>query len=240
MKKALLLLATLLAACAAPAQVYYYHNTAAPWDGDQLFSLHLGTLLQPAIAVPQAVQSRPGIPLALSLRYDGEKALGSKWVLGFQTEVDYTRSLSSYTFDGDCPPSFVSQSSAGQWLHYSALQWNLRIHGRFLAGYYLTETLQLHAAVGVYETLLSSSSTAAYTTDKHSGADSPATTAGGKPTMGFNIGLSTAVGVSYYFTDNLFALASAKALFPFHWGLINETRTNIFGIMLGFGYKIIR
>ena len=240
MRKHILLLTALLASIAAPAQVHYYHSTAAPWDGDELFSLHVGTLIQPSVAVPDAVQSHPTIPLTISIRYDGEKALGPKWVLGFQTEVGHTRTRTSHTFDGDCPPSFVTHPSAGQWLHYNSLEWNIAVEGRILAGYYLSEAVQFHAAAGFYENLLSSQSLTIYTTDKLTNEDSPAVTSGGKPSLGFDVGFCATAGVSYYFSDNFYTVATAKLHIPFNWGFDERVRTNVYSFMLGIGYKFIR
>lgn len=238
MKAHILLLIALWVVGAAQAQVHYYHSTAAPWDGDELFSLHVGTRLQPDAST--AFQSTPTIPLAVSLRYDGEKAFGPKWVLGFQTELGYTRSRTSHTFDGDCPPSFVTYPSAGQWLHYSSLEWDIAVEGRILAGFYLSESVQLHAAAGFYENLLSSRSLTTYTTDKRTNADSPAVTSGGKPSLGLDVGFCAAAGVSYYFSDNLYTVATAKLHIPFNWGFDERVRTNAYSFMLGIGYKFIR
>ena len=70
MKKHLfILLAAMLAGGAASAQViYHYQPATAPWTGDNLFSLHVGSFYQPSKLAPDATDIRERLPLSFSFR----------------------------------------------------------------------------------------------------------------------------------------------------------------------------
>lgn len=235
-KHIIILLVSMLAATAASAQVYY-RPAPAPWTGDKIYGLHIGSFYKPAHLPEQATAHRQGTPLSVSLRVDGETAVGTHFALGFQAEANYSRSSSSYTLDGDSPSG--DNIAKGQWLHYSNTGWDLTVECRLLGGYYITETWELQFAVGLYEGLLNSQSSTLTREDKADGTTSTSTQPS-NISLSWNIGLSSLAGVNYYFNDNLFLSAAAKASIPFQTFLGDTPAAISYGLMLGINYKFIR
>ena len=242
MKKSLLILiVAAFACCAANAQViYHYQPATAPWIGDNLFSLHVGSFYQPSMLSSNASDIREKLPLSLSFRYDGEMAMGTKWVVGFQTELNYTIFGTSYTLDGDQNSSYATNSDIGKWLHFEVKEWTLTLEERIMVGYYLTENLSLYLAPGLYEDFLSSRSYTLTRTDKVTGAETREDSPKSKPTFGMHTGFSGTVGAYYYFTDNFFATATAKVHIPIRFFDEDKNLTSNYGLMVGIGYKFIR
>jgi len=241
-KNVLILVAALLMSGAASAQIVYHYGPAntAPWTGDNLFSLHVGTFYQPATNDPFATEQHPGIPLSLSLRYDGEQAIGTHWVVGFQTELNHSRSHSSYTLDGAEYSYYSKNPYASQWLNYDVKNNATTLEVRIMAGYYLMENLSLHAAAGLYGTFLQSGSTSFTITNKATGTQSEPKITETSPTFGINSGFSGTLGADYYFNDNLFVTATAKLHIPIRFFDEDKALTSSYGLMVGIGYKFIR
>ena len=123
-KQHILLLAALFITCAAQAQIHYYH-APAPWTGDNAYLFTVGSYLQPAPASLNAIDYKQGVPLTLSFRYDGEEALGTHFVMGFQAELNCNLYHTTYTLDGDQNPiladGYTTTSTAGTYSPKSAI-----------------------------------------------------------------------------------------------------------------------
>ena len=239
--KRFLIVTAALACMSVNAQViYHYQPATAPWTGDNLFSLHVGTFYQPSTLATDATDIHQGLPLSYSLRYDGEKAMGTKWVIGFQTELNYITTGSSYTLDGDKHTQYANDPNVGKWLHYDVKEWSLTFEERLMVGYYLTENLSLYLAPGLYEGFLTSRSYTLTRTNKVTGAETHDDATKGKPTFGMHTGFSGTVGAYYYFTDNFFAIATAKVHIPIRFFDEDKNLPSTYGLMIGIGYKFIR
>ena len=240
-KNLLILVVAALASCAANAQViYHYQPATAPWIGDNLFSLHVGSFYQPSMLSADATDIHEKLPLSLSFRYDGEMAMGTKWVVGFQTELNYTVLGTTYTLDGDQNSSYANAPDRGKWLHFDVKEWTLTLEERIMVGYYLTENLSLYIAPGLYEGFLTSRSYTLTRTDKVTGAETREESPKSKPTFGMHTGFSGTVGAYYYFTDNFFATATAKVHIPIRFFDEDKNLPSTYGLMVGIGYKFIR
>lgn len=242
MKKHLfILLAAMLAGGAASAQViYHYQPATAPWTGDNLFSLHVGSFYQPSKLAPDATDIRERLPLSFSFRYDGEMAMGTKWVAGFQAELNYAITGLVYNLDGDQQPSQANDPNRGKWLRFETKEWTLAVEERFMVGYYLTENLSLYIAPGLYESFLTSRNSTLTRTDKVTGTVTREESPMRKPSFGMHAGFSGTVGAYYYFTDNFFATATAKVHIPIRFFDEDKNLTSNYGLMIGVGYKFIR
>lgn len=240
-KTVFILFAAMLAGSGASAQVIYHRQPAtAPWTGDNLYSVHVGSFYQPYILHLDAVDSRQGLPLSISLRYDGEMAMGTKWVSGFQAELNYTTIHSSYTLNGDKQVSYTKESTIGKWLNYDIREWNLTLEERLMVGYYVSENLSLFIAPGFYEDFLASRSYTLTIADKTTGVETQGESMDGKASFRMHTGFSGAVGAYYYFNDNLFVTAAAKVHIPIRFFSEDKDLPTTYGLMVGVGYKFIR
>lgn len=238
-KQHILLLAALFISCAVQAQIHYYH-APAPWTGDNVYLFTVGSYLQPAPVSLNAIDYKQGVPLTLSFRYDGEEALGTHFVMGFQAELNCNLYHTTYTLDGDTYVFYSSKPYSGRWVHHDQHGWNLLVEVRYLAGYYIDDNWELQLGAGIYSGLLSNRKDNIHCTVKATGEPTPSTHDEGKTAFDWRLGFSGLFSVNYYFNDNFFATTAAKVRIPFKQDI--ETQNNIpnYSLLVGVGYKFIR
>ena len=243
-KRAFVLLALALGGGMACAQ---FGSVPMPYlvTGDELFGVNVGTAYVRPVLSADASDIRQGVPVAVSFRYDSERAVGTHWVVGFQAELGYLRSRMAYRLDGDSHPYEMSNDVPGHWLHYDSRTWTTSVDLRFHAGYYITEQVEPFLAVGLYENLLAGKFSSLTLTNKSTGQQEPPRTIEGKPSFDWDAGFSIAAGVAYYLNDNLYTMATAKVHIPFSWGRLSvvdgaaASGPQVYSFLVGIGYKFI-
>ncbi|MBR1834555.1 MAG: outer membrane beta-barrel protein [Bacteroidales bacterium] len=206
--------------------------TPVIWTGDELFGLSVGSAyITPALSA-DAFDVHQSLPIAASLHYAGEKAVGTHWVVGHQAEFNYLRSRIHYTLDGR------QTTSANNWLRHDVSSWSTCVDVRLLAGYYITEQVSPFVSVGLYENLLVGGSSTVTPVDKTSGQEGTPQSSASKPSFGFEAGFSAAAGVNYYLNDNFYTTATARVHVPFGWA--EERHGPVYSLTVGIGYKFIK
>lgn len=236
MKKHLLFLFAAVALYAtADAQIYHYYSYT-PWDGDKLYSLNIGTCFH-NVKIPDDVIFTSGFPIAAGLNFDGEKAVGSRCVFGYQGSLNYMRSSLCYTLDGD-KSGYIDYQ--GKTLHYDYNYWMFSVEARLLFGIYFTDNIEAIIAAGVNDNLLNGNKGTLTKTVKATNVASEEPY-GETASFSFTVGISALAGINYYFTDTFFASASLKANFPIKSTIKNEVLdAPMYSAMVGIGFKVIK
>ena len=231
MKKTLfLLLAALMLGLSASAQYYYYR----PWDGNKAYSLNVGANFN---IPPDSSDASMHMPLAVSIRYDGEKDINEHFAWGFQGEVTYLKSGAT----AETP------LAGGQTLVAIRDGWSIRFDGRLTLGYYFNENIELVGGLGFFYDILAGNTTKTYkiNTSTREVIDGTEETSGNPLDLfSKNLGVGVYLGCNYFFNENLFATLSVRDQTGFDFFKSfddGETKMNNTAfVMLGIGYKFIQ
>ena len=237
MKRTLLLLVAALS-LGATASAQYYHYSYAPWTGNKAYSLNVGTTLD--MKDSTLGFSTKHIPLAASIRFDGEKDVTESFSWGYQAEVSYLRHGYDFTrpYDGY---GTVNQTLVG-----SRDDWNLQVDLRLLFAYYFTDNFELSFGAGVYYDLIKGRNVSQYRIDRLTGVEIPDSheNDNGIDLFSSNIGVSLYLGANYYLSEEFFLSLSLRDQIgvDFFKSFDEDSAApeNRACVMVGVGYKIIR
>lgn len=241
MKRKFLLLVALVAT-AVGARAQYYTASSAPWTGDKLFSLTVGSLYT---TLPEAsdygtyVEGSHTLPFAIGLHYDGEKAIGERFVYGFINDVQLRHFGYTLRHDGD--NMMGGAYATNQWLDAKSEYNRLAIEARTALGFYITEELEVLLGVGLYTTLYENMRKEVSLINKESGhldqkfEQDPVNTL-----FELSTGVCGLLGMHYYLNDQVFLRADFQYLHPLSLMGVVQDDTPTYMLTLGVGYRFIQ
>ena len=231
-KRAFVLLALALGGGMACAQ---FGSVPMPYlvIGDELFGVNVGTAYVRPVLSADASDIRQGVPVAVSFRYDSERAVGTHWVVGFQAELGYLRSRMAYRLDGDSHPYEMSNDVPASFAPTCCTTEadpafrNVHFSKDVRAGVQTKDAVViLSLGTLVVQFVEEDERETSVETEK-------------------DAGFSIAAGVAYYLNDNLYTMATAKVHIPFSWGRLSAvdeavvSGPQVYSLLVGIGYKFI-